>query len=1233
MPGTGTAAQQYPAKKRIEASKMLLWLAFASSALILGIAVVVSVYTQNLLSTAVQRTTNQALPELLAALRLSERNALLAATSPTLSAATDQVELGAARTNLYGLLADVDKQLALLDGNDPDRAIERVRRAVEIMKNSLAQLKSANDLRVQLAAQQRDALRRIQEIHSELIDTISPVFYGVSSLNNLFARRAQRRQELRLREVRDELYPQVVGLLDLRALASRATRAEELAGQLRQRLESLQGLVSKASFQSLSAATEELLSMSAPLVQRLAAYHELLGAEIQKVTDQLEKSFNQIGEGAEWSTPSLVEATTRDLSVASDIKAEGNLLLALLSAVVDVNQLDALSALQTRFNSSLATFQSAAAAFDRSRLAQRNPILAGNVRNIAENFSVFAEKPGNPFALRRQQLELREDILRLLTTHRDIASQLTRHTQQMVARRQEDTDRLAAKMEQTRQTSQRVLIGVSTGGMALMALIAYTTITMLSRREQLLHNAQEETLSANRVLDAIGYSARVLPSSEFWEQAVSDVLARLGSAISANRIALYRHVSDGSGHCRAQLCHQWCDSSLATASGKDIPGILDYEREGMARWLECLSRGESLAIGLGDSPLGGRSMVESFGTQALLVVPIRINEELWGYICIDDGDQERPWLSQDQEALVAAAETLGTAIARDRVAESLRQAAIVFDSTQEGVLITDANGTIVAANPAFTEISGYDSEEVIGENPRILKSDLQPINLAQEMWSGLLETGYWQGEVCNRRKDGSLYSEWLRINSVHDNAGKISHFVGVFSDVAAVKETQARIHHLAHHDSLTDLPNRMLLSDRLSHAIERAKRDHSRVAVLFLDLDRFKSINDTLGHGVGDAVLRQVADRLTRRVRAEDTVARLGGDEFMIVIDHLKYPEEAGLVAQKALDALTQEIRVDDREFYLTGSIGISLYPDDGNSVDDLIKNADTAMYRAKERGRNGFHFYTSSLTVDALEHFVLENNLRIALDRDEFELHYQPQRDLSSGRLIGVEALLRWRHPDHGVIPPARFIPVAEDVGLIVPIGNWVLRTACQQARQWADAGLSPLKMAVNLSGKQITRDDLPDVVAAALEDSGLDPGCLELEITESFVMHQPEHAIANLARLRDMGLGLAIDDFGTGHSSLSHLKRIPSQVIKIDQSFVRDMPNDPNDEVIARAIVAMGHALSLKVVAEGIENVQQAEALQDAGCDLGQGYLFGRPLPARDAYALLAAELTPRTSSVMSR
>jgi diguanylate cyclase (GGDEF)-like protein/PAS domain S-box-containing protein len=1230
---TRTAAESQPANKGIVASKFLLTGAFAGSALILVVAVVVALYTQNRLSTAVQRTTTQALPELLAALRLSERSALLAAATPTLSVAQTLGELSDASKRLDGLLSDVDRQLGLLNDQDREASITHVRRAVQQMGSTLEELKSAQGQRVRLQVQQRETMARIQKVHSELIDTVSPVVYGVGSLNSLFARRAQRNEESRLREAREVLYPRVMALLELKFLTGDADLNDEFSGAIRDRLATLQGLLPDPDFESLTGASESLLAAGSPFNARLDPYRKHLSVHVEKALDELGRALSLPVDQRAWTTPRLVEATIRDLSIAIDIKAEGSFLFALLGAVVEVNQLDALAGLEARFRSSVATFESAAGAFQGSRLAERNPILAGNVLNIAQQVVEFGRDSHSPFLLRRQQLKVRDDIDQLLSTNREIAAQLTEHTQEVVARSQSETNNVARKMEATREASGWVLLAVSICGLLLMALIAFTTIRMLDRKERLLQGAREATLSANQILDAIGYSARALLGSEFWEQVVDKVLARLGNAIHASRVTLYRQRCGEDGRCLAQRTHQWRATTHASVGRKPLPDLVDYQTSGLSRWPGQLGRGELLCGVLADFPAEERPVLEAHGIRSLLVVPITLNEVLWGFLSIDDCEKERTWTSHDREALVAAADNLGTAIARDRAAQDLRQAAIVFDSTQEGVLITDSEGTIVAANPAFTAISGYSPGEVIGKSPRIFRSDRQPPHVAEEMWAALVDGGSWQGEVCIRRNDGADHTAWLTINSVRDHAGNLSHFVGVFSDVATIKEAQARMYHLAHHDPLTDLPNRLLLSDRLGHAIERARRDEHRVAVLFLDLDRFKNINDTLGHGVGDAVLRQVAERLRCHVRAEDTVARLGGDEFMVVIDHLRHSEEAGLIAQKALDALAMEMRVDNFEFYLTGSIGISLYPDDGHSVDELIKNADTAMYRAKERGRNDFHYYTSELTADALEHFALEHSLRVALERNEFVLHYQPQRELATGRLIGVEALLRWHHPQHGLIGPDRFIPVAEDAGLMVAIGTWVLRTACAQAHQWVKAGLPPIKMAVNLSGKQIIRDDLPDIVAKALKDSGLPSERLELEITESFVMHQPEHAIDTLERLRAMGVGLAIDDFGTGHSSLSHLKRIPTHVLKIDRSFVRDMPSDPNDAIIARTIVAMGHALGLKVIAEGIENAEQAEALQHAGCDAGQGYLFGYPLPAGDEYPLLASELLPPRSGAINR
>ncbi len=1212
-----------PENPDIGGSKALLFSAFAGIAVILVFAVTIALVTQNRLSTAVQRTTTEALPELLAALRLSGINALLAATTPTLSTANDRSELDATSLRLDVLLADVESQLGLLNGQDHEGTTNKARQAVQTMRSTLAKLKAANYQRIHLAARQKEAWLRIQSVHSKLIDTVSPVVYGVGSLNQLFARRALRRQNAGVRKLRDVLHPRVLALLELDHLVSGASPSHESAKAIQDRLASLRGTLSEDDFESLSQAVKPFLSSEDSFSGRLESYRQLLAPKIDRAIGELNQGFRDLTEQLSLATPELVEATTRDLSVAIDIKAEGNLLLALLSAVADVDQIDALGELEGQFEKSAATFQSAAEAFQGSPLAQRNPILAGNVRQLAQHVVDFDRGTEDPFALRRKQLVLREHIQHLLATHREVAAQLTEHTRETVALRRNDTDGMARQMEVTRRTSQWVLIAVSVGGLLLMALIAFTTIRMLERREQQLQGAQRAALSANRILDAIGYSARALLGSEYWEQAIETVLARLGEAIGASRVMLYQNRRAEDNQWHAHLVHQWRASDASNSRQEATPEVIHYRESGLSRWAKCLGRGELLCGVASNFPVQERALLESHGIRSLLMVPIQINEEFWGHISIEDCERDRTWLPKEQEILVAAADTLGTAMARDLAAQSLRQAAIVFDSTPEGVLVTDSEGTIVAANPAFAEISGYAAEELIGKNPRIFKSNLQPADLAQEMWAGLIETGHWEGEVSNRRKDGSVYTEWLTIHSVRDNAGNLSHYVAVFAHVAAIKEAQARMYHLAHHDPLTDLPNRLLLGDRLAHAIERARRDHHRVAVLFLDLDRFKIINDTLGHGVGDAILRHVGVRLQRHMRAEDTVARLGGDEFMVVIDHLKHPEEAGFIAQKVIEALTEEMRVDDLKFYLTGSIGISLFPDDGESTDELIKNADTAMYRAKERGRNQYHYYTSELTADAMEHFALTNNLRLALERDEFELYYQPQRELSSRRLIGVEALLRWHHPEHGLIRPDRFIPVAEDAGLMVPIGTWVLETACRQARQWADAGLPPFKMAINLSGKQLTRDDLPEIIGQALRDSDLTPGHLELEITETFVMHQPEHTIGVLDRLRGMGVSLAIDDFGTGHSSLSQLKRLPSHCLKIDRSFVRDLPTDPNDEAIARAIVAMGHALGLGIIAEGIENSQQAEVLRQAGCDVGQGYHFGYPVPANEMYALLAAEL----------
>ncbi|MGM0594486.1 MAG: EAL domain-containing protein [Pseudomonadota bacterium] len=561
-------------------------------------------------------------------------------------------------------------------------------------------------------------------------------------------------------------------------------------------------------------------------------------------------------------------------------------------------------------------------------------------------------------------------------------------------------------------------------------------------------------------------------------------------------------------------------------------------------------------------------------------------------------------------------------VTEKRQAESkLRQSAAVFENTADGVIVTDAEARIIAVNKAFCEISGYSEEEALGQRPSFRRSERQDRAFYRHMWRAIERSGRWQGEIWNRRKDGEVYPEWMTISTVRDGDGRITNYVAVFSDITHVKRSQMQLDHMAHHDPLTDLPNRTLFNDRLHQAIRRAERNDGTVAVLFIDLDRFKNVNDTLGHPVGDLLLQDVARRLQNLLREEDTVARLSGDEFIVLIEDLERPEVAEGVARKVIDKLSHPFSVHGNELFIGASIGISLYPDDGHTAANLVKYADTAMYRAKEEGRNTYQFYTQELTDSVVERMELEAALRRALERDQLELHYQPQVDLAQRRIIGAEALLRWTHPELGNVPPDKFIPLAEESGMIIEIGDWVLQQACTQAVAWARQYEDFRRIAVNLSGVQIQRRDIVDKVAAVLRRTGLEPHLLELEITESVLMHYPEIAAETLQGLRNLGVELAIDDFGTGYSSMSYLKRFPIQNLKIDRSFVMDIPKDSNDTAITRAVIALGKSLQLSVIAEGVETAEQVEFLLHEGCDMGQGYYFSRPIPPGPFRDLLEA------------
>ena len=566
--------------------------------------------------------------------------------------------------------------------------------------------------------------------------------------------------------------------------------------------------------------------------------------------------------------------------------------------------------------------------------------------------------------------------------------------------------------------------------------------------------------------------------------------------------------------------------------------------------------------------------------------------------------------------------SLRSGIERQRAEEALRLRQRAIESSNNGIMITGANAhdnPIIYVNPAFERITGYAAREVQGRNGRFLQGvDSEQFGL-EDIRSALREQHEGHAVLRNYRKDGSLFWNELSISPVRDDGGMVTHFVGIINDITEQKHYEEQLEYQANHDALTDLPNRNLLADRIRQALFHAQRHQTQAAVLFIDLDHFKLINDSLGHNMGDRLLKISAERITECVRSIDTVARQGGDEFVVIVNDLEQSEDAAIVTQKIMEAVSQPFSIDEHELEISCSIGISIYPKDGDDGQTILKNADAAMYRAKEQGRNNFQFYTKELNEKAVSRMIMEKHLRRALEGDEFLLHYQPQVDLNTGNIFGMEALIRWQSPELGFIPPDRFISLAEETGLIVPIGEWVLKTACAQNKAWQDAGLSPLTMAVNLSPRQFRQENLAETMARVLQETGLGPQFLELEITESLLMHDVRSATVIIRKFKELGAQLTMDDFGTGYSSLSYLKLFPFDKIKIDQSFVREITSDPDSAAIANAIIALAHSLKLRVIAEGIETEGQMHYLRSLGCDEMQGFYFSRPVPAREFEQML--------------
>ena len=595
---------------------------------------------------------------------------------------------------------------------------------------------------------------------------------------------------------------------------------------------------------------------------------------------------------------------------------------------------------------------------------------------------------------------------------------------------------------------------------------------------------------------------------------------------------------------------------------------------------------------------------------------------------IDRRDGTRLWMLAKAEPLAKDESvgaypvvlTLNDVTAQRRAEEDLRLAATVFDNSVEAIMITDVQRRILSVNKAFTDLTGYSSSFVIGQTPAILSSARQGLSLYDKVWIEAAEKGAWQGEIWQRRRNGTEYLEWLSISVVRDRRNAISHFVAVFSDITERKNNEARIAFLAHHDPLTALPNRALFQERLNHALQRAQQSASLLALLYLDLDRFKTINDSLGHLAGDRLLQAVSERLQHCVRESDTICRQGGDEFIIVLTDIVEPEIPARIAEKILKRLSEPFEIDGHVLGTSFSIGIAVYPNDGLSPDVLMKNADTAMYHAKESGRNTYRFFTETMNANALERLQLENHLRQSLSRNELLLHFQPQVQLETGLIMGAETLIRWQSPALGFVPPTRFISIAEESGLIVPIGRWVLREACFRARQWYDRGFEDISVAVNISALQFRRDDIVETVRAVLEETRLPPEYLELELTESLLMQHVEDVLETVRSLKGLGVRLSIDDFGTGYSSLSYLKRFAVDRLKIDQGFVRDMVEDPDDAAIVRAIVQLGRSLKLDVIAEGAESRAQVDFLIKEGCREAQGFFFCPPVTHEAFMEILA-------------
>jgi len=765
---------------------------------------------------------------------------------------------------------------------------------------------------------------------------------------------------------------------------------------------------------------------------------------------------------------------------------------------------------------------------------------------------------------------------------RDVLAQLLRHSIQPAARAE-----LAAAVERASATSHEAH-GLITRGLLLALGLAVLVALATSRA---VHAPLRALVSSSRRVAEGDFAYRVPVTS-------SDALGELTAAF--NEMARKLQATTVSRSYMESIVNSMGEALLVSRDG-----VIETANPAAERLLGYESGG---LVGTPAATIAPEGLDASGGPEA----PSRAIAELR----TRDGDLvpaaltavQAPSTGGDSPSTVCVAQDLRERLAAE---QHQRQAAVVFENTQEGIVLANAQRQVVLVNPAVTEVTGYAPDEMLGRPVGVLWAGGDAD--AAAVWEQVGQCGEWHGEVRVGCKDGGQRPVWMNINIVRDDAGRIANYVCVFSDIAAIKAAEAQLNHLAHHDVLTGLPNRLLLAERVATALRDAQRTGRSVALLFLDLDDFKHVNDTLGHYEGDRLLRMVAGRLRDSLDGNECIARLGGDEFVIVLEQIADFEEAALVARRVLGAFNAPLELGGLELRMRASIGISLGPQHGVTGEELLKAADAAMYRAKNGGRGTYEFFSAELTRQALERLTLQNALRHPSLNEQLVLEFQPQVCLTTGRLVGVEALVRWQHPTLGRISPMVFIPLAEEIGLIRNIGDWVLQTACAQAAAWRNAGILGLRMAVNVSAHQIRSDALVKSVTTVLQQTGLEPSLLELEVTEG-ALQTGAGATDVLGRLKRVGVKLALDDFGTGYSALSSLKLLPFDRLKIDRSFVRDLHDDANDQALARAVIAMGRSLGLEVIAEGVESEAQLAFLRDEGCDEMQGYLFGAPMSASE-------------------